>query len=80
MIVSKGGTNLADLDALGFFNYEVKLTLQNLNAILTNGFVKSNVNLFWRYEMNHVNYFWVDLGTIYMGECISVTDIAHLLG
>ena len=30
--------------------------------------------------MHHVNYFWVKLGTIYMGQCISVTDIAHLLG
>ena len=30
--------------------------------------------------MLHVNYSWVKLGTDYMGQCISVTDIAHLLG
>ena len=30
--------------------------------------------------MHHVNYFWFNLGTGYMGQCISVTDIAHLLG
>ena len=30
--------------------------------------------------MHRVNYFWVNLGTAYMSQCISVTDIAHLLG
>ena len=30
--------------------------------------------------MHHVNYFWVNLGTAYTGQCISVTDIAHLIG
>ena len=30
--------------------------------------------------MHDVNYFWVNLGTVYMGKCISVTDIAHLPG
>ena len=28
--------------------------------------------------MHHVNYFWVNLGTAYIGQCISVTDITHL--
>ena len=30
--------------------------------------------------MHDVNYFLVNLGTTYMGQCISVTNIAHLLG
>ena len=30
--------------------------------------------------MHHVNYFWVKLENAYMGQCISVTDIAHLPG
>ena len=30
--------------------------------------------------MHHVNYFCVNLGTAYMEQYISVTDIAHLLG
>ena len=30
--------------------------------------------------MHHANYFWVNLSTAYMEQCISVTDIAHLLG
>ena len=29
--------------------------------------------------MHHVNYFWVDLGTANMGQCISLTDY-NLLG
>ena len=29
--------------------------------------------------MHHVNYFIVNLGTAYMEQCISVTDIAHSL-
>ena len=29
--------------------------------------------------MHHVIFFWVNLGTAYMGQCISVTDIADLL-
>ena len=28
--------------------------------------------------MHHVNHFWVNLGTAYIGQCISVTDITHL--
>ena len=50
-IVSKGGTNSADLSALGFsFQklklHEVKLTTQNLSPTLTNGFAKCNVDHF----------------------------------
>ena len=30
--------------------------------------------------MHHVNYFWVNLGTAYMEQCISVTDTVQLLG
>ena len=30
--------------------------------------------------MYQVNYFWVNLRTAFMGQCISLTDIAHLLG
>ena len=30
--------------------------------------------------MYYVNYFWVNLGTACMGQCILVTDITHLLG
>ena len=30
--------------------------------------------------MHQVNIFSVNLGTAYMGQYISVTDIAHLLG
>ena len=29
--------------------------------------------------MHPVNDFWVDWGTTYMGQCILVTDIAHVL-
>ena len=30
--------------------------------------------------MNHINYFWVNLDTAYMGQRISVADIARLQG
>ena len=30
--------------------------------------------------MRHVNYSWSNLDTACMGQCISATDIGHLLG
>ena len=30
--------------------------------------------------MNQLNCFWVNLGTAYMGQYISITDIVHFLG
>ena len=30
--------------------------------------------------MYHVNYFWANLGIAYIEKCISVADVAHLLG
>ena len=29
--------------------------------------------------MHHINYFWVNLGTAYVGQYISVTDIAFCM-
>ena len=30
--------------------------------------------------MHYVNYFWVNLGAAYTGQCISGAVIAHLMG
>ena len=50
-VVSKGDTNFADLNALGFSFQklkllEAKLTTQNLSPTSTNGFAKCNVDRF----------------------------------
>ena len=29
--------------------------------------------------MHHVNYFWANLGTAFMGQCIPLADIVDLL-